>query len=126
MKSLLESKSMVADGDELVEINSAEGSLVLTMNIRKEEHPNGEKQWHLEATLEKEEETNEVKFTKFEYKKDDSHYYRLDFKNKLTEILEGIYEDMARKHGEDTNLKNTKTEVIDNGLEIIFEKNDKN
>ena len=33
---------------------------------------------------------------------------------------------MARKHGEDTNLKNTKTEVIDNGLEIIFEKNDKN
>ncbi len=126
LKPLFESKSIIAGGSELVEIDSTGDSLILRINMREEKHSNGEKKWHLEATLEREEETNEVKFTKFEYKKDDSHYYRLDFKNKLTEILEGIYEDMARKHGEDTNLKNTKTEVIDNGLEIIFEKNDKN
>lgn len=123
LRSLMESKSIVPEGEELVEVDSTKDSLVFKINIK---HSNGEKKWNLEAILEKEEETNEVKFTKFEYKKDDSHYYRLDFKNKLNEILERLYEKISNKHGEGTNSKNTKILVQNGRLEIIFEKNDKN
>jgi len=126
LKSFLDSKDIVAVDKDLIKIESSDESIELEINISEKNHHRGAKKWHLKATLNKEENSDQIKFNKFEYEKDDSHFFRLDLQNKLNDILEKVYEKISKNHGENTNPKNTKLVIKNGKLEIIFDKNDKN